>query len=73
MQAHNNLQRWPDTDDAQPSKYAPENSESLAETLRQQQPVTSSPGEEPYAGSHDDNYEGKITTGTPYHDEDDVA
>lgn len=38
------------------STYSPENSESLAET-RSGSPVTSSPGETPYTGSHADNYD----------------
>ncbi|GAB4027439.1 hypothetical protein [Spirosoma gilvum] len=99
------IQRYPHPDDADPSvKYDPENSESLAQTRKGQSPVSSSPCETPYEGSHADNYDpdqspdrsvtedgpsgentrnngakggglwtsgGKITTGTPYHDEDD--
>lgn len=98
------LQRYPHPDDADPIvKYDPENSESLAQTRKGQSPVTSSPGETPYEGSHADNYDpdqapdrsvtedgpsgentknngarggglwtsgGQVTTGTPYHDED---
>ena len=86
------------------SAYSPDNSESLSKT-RSGSPVTSSPGEAPYTGSHADNYDpdsesrnvpddgpsgentqnggerggglwtsgGTVTTGTPYHDEDDPA
>lgn len=58
----NNLRRiWrsPDADDqgTDVSKYAPENSESLAQTRQDEQPVTSSADEAPYMGSHADNYE----------------
>lgn len=91
-----------DTDNVAP--FSPENSESLTET-RSGSPVTSSPGETPYTGSHADNYDpnsedrnvpdngpsgentknggerggglwtsgGTVTTGTPYHDEDEPA
>ncbi len=91
-----------DTDETDSqSPFSPENSQSLAET-RSGNPVTSSPGETPYVGSHADNYDpetadrnvpddgpsgentknngerggglwtsgGTVTTGTPYHDED---
>ena len=98
------IQCFPDNESVgQPSEYDPENSESLAQTRRGQSPVTSSPDESPYVGSHADNYDpdqapdrnpeedgpsgestknggeqggglwtsgGKVTTGTPYHDED---
>ncbi|ADB38654.1 hypothetical protein [Spirosoma linguale] len=39
------------------SSYEPERSESLKETEQSVTPVTSSPGEKPYTGSHADNYE----------------
>lgn len=98
------IQRWPDGDSSDVSpKYDPENSESLAETRSGQAPITSSPGETPYVGSHADDYKpdqapernpaedgpsgentrnsganggglwttgGSVTTGTPYHEED---
>lgn len=49
------LQRSPDTAD-EASKYNPASSESLEETKSEVAPVTSSPGETPYEGSHADNY-----------------
>ena len=99
------IRRSPDADPTadERSKYDPANSESLAQTKANQNPVTSSPDETPYAGSHADNYDpdndadrnvagdgpsgentknggqrggglwtsgGTVTTGTPYHDED---
>lgn len=100
------LRRSPDVDPTagEPSKYDPANSESLARTKANQTPVTSSPDETPYTGSHADNYDpdadrnvpedgpsgentknggqrggglwtsgGTVTTGTPYHDEDEQA
>lgn len=52
------IQRCPDTESSgQPSKYDPENSESLAQTRSEQSPVTSSPDETPYVGSHADTYD----------------
>ncbi len=87
----------PDTDAR--SKYDP----TPDDKLHNETPVTSSPGETPYTGSHADNYDpeqtpdrnvdndgpsgentknggerggglwtsgGQVTTGTPYHDED---
>ena len=102
MNEEQNQTSGADTDDADNlSPFSPENSQSLAET-RSGTPVTSSPGETPYEGSHADNYDpegpdrnvpedgpsgentknggerggglwtsgGVVTTGTPYHDED---
>ena len=53
------IRRSPDADQTADklSKYDPANSESLAETKSKQTPVTSSPDETPYTGSHADNYE----------------
>ncbi|GAB3964150.1 hypothetical protein GCM10028806_01290 [Spirosoma terrae] len=52
------IQRFPDGDSSDISpKYDPENSESLKETRSDKDPVTSSPGETPYTGSHADNYQ----------------
>ena len=55
------IQYSPDAGEPSPSesesKYAPENSESLAQTRHDKAPVTSSPGEEPYTSSHADNYQ----------------
>jgi hypothetical protein len=39
-----------------PSKYDPKNSESLKQTKQNESPITSSPDETPYVGSHADNY-----------------
>lgn len=53
------IQRCPggtgDSDDISP-KYDPKNSESLKKTRSGKSPVSSSPGETPYTGSHADNY-----------------
>ncbi|WP_080054464.1 hypothetical protein [Spirosoma aerolatum] len=52
------LQRYPHPDDAAPSdQYDTKNNESLAQTRKGQSPVSSSPGETPYEGSHADNYD----------------
>lgn len=51
------IQRSPDTEPSAPSPFSPENSQSLAQTKQAEQPVTSSPGEAPYTGSHADNYD----------------
>lgn len=52
------IQRFPDGESSDISpKYDPENSESLKETRSDKDPVTSSPGETPYTGSHADNYQ----------------
>ena len=102
------IQRSPEAEETggEPSKYHPSNSKSLAETKSNQDPVTSSPDETPYVGSHAENYDpdnvqdrnvpqdgpsgentknggdqggglwtsgGTVTTGTPYHDEDEPA
>ncbi|MBC3787485.1 hypothetical protein [Spirosoma utsteinense] len=95
------IQRSPESgQEDTPSKYDPEFSESLKQTKKNNSPITSSPDQTPYVGSHADNYApdqepehdgpsgentknggeqggglwtsgGKVTTGTPYHDEDD--
>ena len=53
------LRRSPDADQTadERSKYDPANSESLMQTKAKQAPVTSSPDETPYTGSHADNYD----------------
>lgn len=53
------LYRSPDSSGSagNPSKYEPEQSESLEQTRQHEQPVTSSPGEAPYTGSHAESFD----------------